>query len=54
MCFDYEPDQQSQEDEARAADEIRRLFDRYRSSRRHEAEELGDEAAEDAPVLAAR
>jgi hypothetical protein len=55
VCYEHELDRQVHEDEEQVADEIRRLFERYRSSGRLEAEAmraLADEARE--PVLAAR
>jgi hypothetical protein len=45
VCFEHEQDLQLHDDD-QVAEEIRRLFERYRSSGRHEAEVMRTLAAE--------
>ena len=56
MCFEYEPDRRSRDDQERAQDEIRRLFERYRLIGHDEAEKAAESTAsrEEEPALAAR
>jgi hypothetical protein len=41
MCSEYEPDRHVRDEQEQAQEEIRRLFERYRASSRHESAAKG-------------
>jgi hypothetical protein len=53
MCSEYEPDRRLRDDQERAQEEIRRLFERYRVASHDEVvAEKTAESSEQEPVLA--
>jgi len=54
VCFEHEPYRERHDEDQQAAEEIRRLFERYRRGARHEDEAKrapADEAPDAEPVL---